>query len=642
MALQFMRRHHWILKWLLGLVVVSFIWLYVPALSGKADVNTPNETLGKVGDLRITAGEFQKAYVRRRQDISRMTRGKIDVAMLRRLGIPDQVFEGLVGEKLTAFEAHRLGLSVDDEAVARSIQSSPQFQRDGHYIGNATLRRLLAQNGLSEEEFLELTRDELLQRRLQELVTAGVTVSTQEAEREYRRRNEQLKTAYVLVDVARFKSEVQVADEEARARFESKKDAYKVPEKRIVSYLLVDPQALESRITVTPPEIQDYYKAHVDDFRQEEEVCAAHILIKVKPTPDAKVGHPDAEAKQEAEALLKQLKAGGDFAGLAKKSSEDEGSKQQGGDLGCFPRGRMVPDFEKAVFSLEPGALSELVKTNFGYHIIRASSRKPESVQSLEQAKERIRQMLVAERAQARAEAQMQTIASQLARKKGLAEAGKDQGLVPHESLPFARGDSPEPLNSQALVARAFELKKGELASDPFAVPQGFAFIELKDTKPPHVPEWNEVKDKVKADLSDEKALEKSKAKAAELRTRAAQMGLEKAATSLGLVRKETPGLVGRGMSMGDLGASVSLDDAAFSLPEKKLSDPVRVAGGYAVVEVLEKKAYDPAAFEAARVSFTSSLEAEKRAKLFQAYMNDVRKRVGVERMPEVYRRLTS
>jgi peptidyl-prolyl cis-trans isomerase D len=547
-----------------------------------------------------------------------------------------------VQDRLMELEAHRLGVSVDDDAVARSLQSNPNLQRDGHFVGAAELRNLMAARGVSEEEFLEGTRDELLQRKLEALITAGVSVSPKEVEKEYRRRNEQAKVAYVLVDSGRFAGQVVVAEEDAHARFDSKKEAYKIPEKRVVSYILLDPQALQARVTVTPAEIQTYYNTHREEFRQEEQACASHILVKVKQTPEAKNGHPDAEAKRMAEDLLAQIKGGADFATLAKKSSEDEGSKQAGGDLGCFPRGRMVPEFEKAAFGLDAGQLSDVVKSNFGYHVIRLNSRKPESVQSLEESRARIRQTLMTEQAQTMAEARAQAVAGRLARGRSLEEAGKDEGVAVQQSPAFGRGETLEPLSSPPLVARAFELQKGEVAKEPFRVSRGYVFISVKDVVPPHLPDWTAAREKVKAELTEEKALEKAQEMALGLKTRAEKEGLEKAATGLGLVRKETPNLVGRGQAVGDLSSSAALDAVVFSIPLKTLSDPVRSGEGYAILQVLEKKPFDPAAFEAGRASFAASLESEKRSKLFEAYMANVRRRVSVEKMPEVYRRLTS
>jgi peptidyl-prolyl cis-trans isomerase D len=638
MALGFMRKHHGLLKLSLIPLLVGFIWIYVPSLL-DTQASGAGEVLGRVGDRTITVGEFQKAYFRQRQQVSQMTKGRTDPELMRRLGVPDRVFEQLVTGRLMLIEAQRQGISVDDAAVAKSIQSDPYLQRDGHSLSGPEIRHLLAGAGISEEDFVEDARARLIQNKLETLVTAGVSVSPEEAEREYRNRNEKVKMAYVHVDASRYKDQVTVTDEDARAAFDGKKDAYKFPERRVVSYVLVDPQALQARTAVTPADIQDYYQHHEDDFRQEAQVCASHILVRVKQSPESKDGHTDAEAKEIATGLLAELKGGADFATLAKKSSEDPGSKHNGGDLGCFARGAMVPEFEKVAFDLKAGELSDVVKTSFGYHLIKVASVKPEALQTLDEARDRIRQTLVSEGAEKKAEEQAQRVAGALAKGKSLEEAAKAEGLVVQKSTPFARGDSPQPIASPDLVSRAFELKPGQTAKEPFATQRGLAFIALQEVQAPRLPEWSEVKDKVKADLQSEKEFEKAKEVALEVESRAGKGGLEKAATSLGLVRKETPDSVGRDMPMGDLPSSASLDQAAFSLPVKQVSEPVRVADGYAVLEVLDKKPFDPAAFAVARVGFTGGLEQEKKNRFFQSYIAELRHHVTVEKVPDVWRR---
>jgi len=175
---------------------------------------------------------------------------------------------------------------------------------------------------------------------------------------------------------------------------------------------------------------------------------------------------------------------------------------------------------------------------------------------------------------------------------------------------------------------------------EPFTPPGGYAFVALADVRPARVPELKEVQAKVKADLLDEKALQAARARAAEVRARAEKEGLEKAASALGLVRKETAGLIGRGQPLGDLGTGAALEEAAFALPQGGLSDPVRAAAGYAVLRVLEKKAFDPAAYEGQKATIVAGLKDQRRQQVFRAYLAQARQRYPVERRPEAFQRL--
>lgn len=638
MALGFMRRHK---RWLYGflwLVIAAFIILYIPAFTDVTERGA-GATLVEVGTLPITVGEYQKAYLRQREMYQSMYQGRIDNATLKRLGIEEQTLQALIDDRVLQLEAKRLGIAVDDEAIRQRLATSPEFQVDGKFMGAAELRRRLELQGITAGDFEQELRRRIMRERVASLVTDGVMVSPREAEEEFRRRSEQVKAEYVMVPAEA--AAVAATDADVRARFDASKDRYALPERRVVSYLLLDLPKLQPRVSVTESEERTYYDTHQDEFKQDEQLCASHILVKAKATPEAAEGHADDEARQLAQSALDQVKAGADFAALARKVSEDQGSGPQGGELGCFARGRMVPEFENAAFSLGPGETSDLVKTQYGYHVIRATSRREEAVPPFAQVKDRIHQTLMSQRVRSLLEEQMLGISEALRRGKSLEDVAKERGFMVEKSAPLARGADTPPLGSPALTARAFALKRGETEPEPFALPTGYAYISLQEVQAPRPADFKEVQDRVKSDLQQEKAEESASAKAADLKARAESAGLDKAASGVGLVRKETEALVSRGQPLGDLGNSASLEAAAYALPEKVLSDPIKVPGGWAVIRVLEKKPFDPAAFEKEKVSLIGSLRQQRREELFRSFMQEARKRVTVQRNAEALRRLT-
>jgi peptidyl-prolyl cis-trans isomerase D len=637
MALAAMRRHR---RWLYGflwLVILAFVILYVPALQDEGQ-GTPAETVVSVGGLPISVGEYQRAYSRQRQVYAQLYQGRLDENMLQQLGLESQVLETLVTERLVELEAKRLGISVSDEAVARTIASSPEFQDDGKFIGKDEIRRRLELAGMSEADLARSLRQRLERESLEGLIGAGVAASDAEVEREFRRRTEQVRLEYVLADAARYRAGVTPSEDEVRARFEAKRDSYRMPEKRVVSYVLLDRATLQPQVAVTDRELELYYQDRREDFRQDEEACASHILVKVKQG-DAAEGHSDAEAQALAQKLLEQVKGGADFAELARKSSEDQGSASQGGDLGCFGPGRMVPEFDDAVFALEPGGTSDLVKTAFGYHVIRLASKRESSVLPFAQVKERIRASVTEKKVRDLGERKAEALAAALARGQSLEEAAKAQGLVVQKSAAFARGETPPVLQSASLVARVFQMKAGDTEKEGFALPQGAAFIALAEIQPARAPELKDVAERVREDLVQEAALAKARATAGELRARAATLGLEKAAAAASLVRKETPALTGRGQPLGDLGSGMALEQAAFALPEKALSEPVQAPSGWAVLRVLEKKPFDAAEFERQKVQVRAGLKQQRQSELFRAFLIAARDRYRIDRNAAAFRR---
>jgi peptidyl-prolyl cis-trans isomerase D len=637
MALALMRRHKRWLNIFLWVVVAAFIILYIPALTTKGE-GMPGETVASVGGLSISVGEYQRTYTRQRQIYSQLYQGRLDENMLRQLGLEERVFEGLVTDRLVELEAKRLGIAVSDEAVARAIATSPDWQDAGRFIGTDEIRRRLDLQGLTEEDYERSLRRQLLRESLESLVGTAVTVSDAEVEREFRRRNEQVKIEYVLADAARFKAAIQPSEDEIRARFESKKDAYRIPEKRVVAYVLLDRATLQPQVAVADRDIELYYQDHREEFRQEEEACASHILVKVKAGETGE-GHPDAEAKAIAQGLLDQVRGGADFAALARKSSEDQGSAANGGDLGCFSPGRMVPEFDDAVFAMQPGQVSDLVKTSFGYHVIRLASRRESTVQPLAQVKERIRTTVTDRKVRELGEQKAEALAEVLGKGGALEEAARAQGLTVQRSAPFARGETPPVLSSPTLVARVFEMKAGQTEKEGFALPQGAAFISLAEIQTARAPELKDVRDKVRADLVEEKAFDAARVAAAAVKAKAETVGMEKAAAAAGLVRKETPALTGRGQPLADLGTGGALEAAAFTLPEKTPSDPVRTAAGWAILRVLERKPFDAAELAKQKAQIAAGQRQQKQAELFRDFVVQARDRHEVTRNAQAYRR---
>jgi peptidyl-prolyl cis-trans isomerase D len=554
------------------------------------------------------------------------------------MGLDGQVLQSLVTDRLVQLEADRLGIRVPDEAVARAIATSPDYQENGRFIGTAELRRRLELGGMTEQGFEESLRRQLLRDRLESLVGESVVVTDEEVEREFRRRNEKVELEYVLVDAGRFQDEIEPTDEEVASHFESDPERFRIPEKRVVSYVLLDREALSPFVEVTDRDIRAYYQDHRDEFRQEEEVCARHILIKVGTGEDSE-GHTEEEARRIAQTLLERVEAGGDFAAIAKASSEDQGSAANGGDLGCFPYGRMVPEFDDALYDLEPGETSGLVRTSFGFHIIRLESRREERTLSLEEVEPQVRALVTDEKMSEVGDEKSQAIATALAEGKSLQEAAAPVGLEVKQSEPFSRDETPSALSSPVLISRVFEMEPGSVEEEGFSVPQGAVFVALDEVQPTRVPELDEVRDEVREDLVEERALARARELALRVKKRAGSAGLERAASEVDLVRKETLSPTGWGQPMGDLGTGFALDKVAFTLEPETLSDPVRVADGWAILRVLQRQGFDPVAFEKEKPRLVASVRQQKQSQAFQAYMGAARERYEIRQNPEAYRR---
>src|SRR5262249_683494 len=229
---------------------------------------------------------------------------------------------------------------------------------------------------MTPADFEDTLRKQLTIDKLRASVTDWLSVADKDLEQEYRRRNDKVKLAVVSFTADSFRPQVAVSDADVSSYFAGRAEDFKIPEKRKIRYLLIDIDAMRAKVIVPAAEIERAYNNNIEQYTTPEQVRASHVLLKTE-------GKDDAAVKAKAEEILKQARAGADFADLAKKNSEDDSNKNNGGDLDYFGRGRMVPEFDQVAFSLEPGKISDVVKTQFGYHIIKVTDKKAGSTRPI-------------------------------------------------------------------------------------------------------------------------------------------------------------------------------------------------------------------------------------------------------------------
>lgn len=292
----------YLLSGLLALVALSMVTYLIPnSGSGIGGAGTDATVVANVGKDQITAQEVSKA-------IQNMTRNRQLPPELLSIYVP-QIVQQMINERMMAYEANRLGIKVSQEETDTAIVDTlpPELIKDGKVDG-ATLSAMLQQQGITMTQIREQTARQLLVSRLEQIVSTGVVVSPHDIETEYRRKNDKVKLEYAVLTPARYQSEGEATDAEVKAYFDSHKSDFKIPEKHSYGIVLLDPDKLMAGSLPSDAQLQAEYNSRKDDYRVPERVKARHILIKVDATT------PDAVAKPKAEALLKQIRAGGDFA----------------------------------------------------------------------------------------------------------------------------------------------------------------------------------------------------------------------------------------------------------------------------------------------------------------------------------------
>jgi len=633
-----MRRHRDWLKWSLGLVCVAFVLFYIPDfLRGSGADAASSDTIAKVEGREITSGEFRRTYQAQLQAYRSAYGNNMSDQLLKQLGIDQQILNQMVDERAALAEADRVGISVSDEEVRQRIFAMPAFQDNGQFIGDSRYQQLLRMQRppLSPSEFEDNVRHGLAVEKLRASLTDWLSVPDTELEKEYRRRNDKVKLAVVSFTADNFRSQVSASDAEVATYFDAHKNDFKIPEKRKIRYLLIDIDAMRAKVNIPQADVEKEYKNNEEQYKTPEQVRASHILLKTE-------GKDDAAVKAKAEEILKQAKSGADFAELAKKNSEDEASAKNGGDLDYFGKGRMVPEFDAAVFAMEPGQISDLVKTQYGYHIIKLVDKKPATTRPYAQVQQQLHDQLAYQRAQAQAADLAQTLQKQIKSPGDLDKVGKAQGLAVQESGFFARdepilglGPAPEAAN------KAFDMKQGEVAG-PLRASRGFVFETMVARQDPYVPKVEEVKERVRDEVIKQKARDASKAKAAEIASKLkAAADFEKAAKAAGLEAKTTE-LITQDSPIPDLGNAPAVTDAAFKLPQGAVSDPIATDNGTAVVKVLEKKEVATEEWTTSKDKFREELLTDRRNRFFSAYMGKAKQKMKIEVNRESLQRAVS
>ena len=633
-----MRRHRDWLKWSLGLVCVAFVLFYIPDfLRGSGADASSSDTVARVEGRDITSGEFRRTYQAQLQAYRSAYGTNMSEQLLKQLGIDQQILQQMVDERAALAESDRLGISVSDEEVRQRIFSMPAFQDNGAFIGEQRYEQLLRMQRppLTPSEFEDNVRRGLAVEKLRASITDWLSVPDNELEREYRRRNDKVKLAVVSFTADSFRPQVAAADAEVASYFDAHKNDFKIPEKRKIRYLLIDIDAMRAKVAVPPADIEREYNNNLEQYSTPEQVRASHILLKTE-------GKDDAAVKAKAEELLKQARGGADFAELAKKNSEDEASAKNGGDLDYFGKGRMVPEFDAAVFAMQPGQISDLVKTQYGYHIIRLVDKKPATTRPLAEVRQQLSDQLAYQRAQAQAADLAQSLEKQIKSPSDLDKVGRAQGLVVQESGFFARdepilglGPAPE------AASKAFDMKPNEVAG-PLRASRGFVFETMTAKQDPYVPKLEEVKERVRDEVVKQKARDASRQKAAEISAKLKSASdFEKAAKAAGLEAKTTD-LITQDSPIPDLGNAPAVTDAAFRLSAGAVSDPIATDNGTAVVKVLEKKEVTTEEWTTGKDKFREELLTDRRNRFFSAYMLKAKQKMKIEVNRESLQRAVS
>ncbi len=564
---------------ILSLVTLSMIGYLIPTYGGSE--GSPNDNVvADVGSGTVTVREVQNA-------IQLATRSReIPPAMLANY-IPTLI-QQMITEKALIYQANRLGIKVSEADAAKAIREQmPNLFPNGQFVGKEAYAAMLAQRDLTIPQFEQSMADQLLLNRFRNIVLESTVVSKADIEQQFKLKNEKAAIEYVKIDPQKLLAELKPSTEELKGYYEKNKAGYRIPEKRSLKLIIVDPAKIVESVQIAPEKVRMAYEQNKERYRVPERARARHILVMTQGKPPAE----EAKLKVKAEDILKQVKAGGNFAELAKKYSDDPGSKDKGGELDWFGRGQMVPEFEAATFALKPNDISGVVKTAYGFHIIQVEEKQDAHLRTFDEVKTELTAELKKQMGQNLVQNTLDE--AQSAIKKNPQDldqiAAKDHlTVIPKENV--GPGD-PMP---EIGVNRDFEdslagLKKGEV-SQPVSVPGGRMLMAVvTDIIPAHPATFEEAERQVRSAYLFDQSAKLAAQKADELiaKVKAMNGDLDAAAKSMGLTVVKAPAF-SRNAAIEGLGSPDAIPET-FTKPAGTVFGPTMIGNLRVIGKITER-----------------------------------------------------
>ena len=624
----------WIIKVIFLAIIITFIFFY-----GYGDKQGPEEAvLATVGSQKITAEQYKTAYANMLQMYQQMYQNKITDQMARTLGLRQNLFDEMIEQALLLQEAERLKLLVSKEEIKRAVMKQAYLQENGVF-SERRYEAVLNRMKMTAAEYEQQAAQEIMLASLRAMITQAVNVSEQELLEAFQLRGEKLTLDYLEFSQSDITEDMPVSDGELQAYYDQNAETYRINEMAQAQYIVFDPKDYAGRMSVEPEDILDIYNAEQERFVEPEQIRARHILLTVDTAGDPQKA---AAVQKEAQTLLEKIKNGSDFASLAKNYSQDKATADAGGDVGFFKRGAMVGPFEQVAFGLQPGEVSDIVETQFGYHIIKLEERKPKRVRPLEE----VREELVRELQQELAEREVRTASrrafNRLFSSRDLEGYAKDNGLTLRKTELFAFGAGPEDKQSEnAFSQQAFALQPDEL-SPVFSINKKYYLIKLTEKKPSHIAPLDSVRAAVLAEVQRKKRFEHARQQAENALKMLTENGFDWAAAAkkfrLDIKQAE---VTRTGEFVSGLGRNPELKQAVFKLENGQTADRVFATDSSSVLVRAGLTLLPPeSAFEEEKEQLRQQLIAAKQQETLNRYIQKLKEQYSVDIDRELFEAL--
>ncbi|MCD6296682.1 MAG: SurA N-terminal domain-containing protein [Deltaproteobacteria bacterium] len=625
MLLSMMRKQakSWLIKFLIGIISLVFIFYFGYSFSSRKGLK-----IAYVNGELISGMEYKKEYHDLVEGLRRQYKQIWNDNLIKVFDLKNKALEGLINKKLISREAKKLGLDVTESEVQKAIMDYPAFQVNGRFhMGR--YQALLSNNRMKPEDFEASMAQQLLDGKVKQFLFSFMEVTDREVLDHYTFANEKVKISFVRFKPDDYKKSIKPDQASMEEFFKKDREGYRVPEKIKIAWLELDPKAFREQVKIGDKEIVSYYEYRMDTFREPRKVKASHILFKLKEgATEAK----EKEVRDIAKGVLLEARQGKDFAGLARKYSEGP-TKSNGGDLGYFEAGKMDKTFEDAAFKLKKGEISDLVRTRFGYHIIKVEDIKEARTKPLEEVRDQIVEDLITNASIELANEKGLSLIDQMPYDADLSKYAAEHDLKVQYTGYFSRNEPIDGIGGTDTLRQSLFALEGKETSDLMELEGKFYLFQVVDRKASYVPELNEVAIKVKEALIKDLAAKKAKAAADNF---LADLNEGKSWNELAKQEKkkaEETDFFSRRDPVPKLGNVQGLAEAVFALnQDKKYPDTIfeNDLGAY-VIRWEASKGIDETEYLQEKEKYRMSLMQVKHNTAFENWLQDLRRNAEIE-----------
>ena len=615
-------------KLIFGLIIVVFIFWGVGSLTDTSS----GSVVAVVNGDGISIGRYQKAYQQAVESLQRQNPG-MSREDLARQNVGQMVLQALIMQTLLAQEATRLGISVSPQEMRQAVEAVDAFRNSKGEFDPALFKSAVERAYGSVTAFEDMLREELLRNKLEALVAAGVWSNMDESLAFYQYLRQKRAVSYAFIPASRFAAEIKVSDEDIAKRYESDKKDYEIPAKAAVEYVAVSPALLVKPESISAAEVEAEYARDTSRFMTPEQIKAAHILV---PLPENASPEDVKQAEESMAAIRKELADGKPFAEVADAHNGPKAANK-GGELGWIRRGETVPAFEEAAFALEPGKLSDNVRSPFGLHLILVSEKKAAAQRPLAEVEGEIRAELSRLQGREKINDALDGLVEDNILKKSLADSAARFGLSAEKTEALSAADLGKALSlSPENIALIMAAGSGNPVDTALEAGERYLIVRVLATEPAHIPPLADVRADIEKKIVAERALEAAR-KAAE----AERATLEKTDADL------KQAVMGRDGLLADFAPNTSLTAAVFESPADGswLKGVYSVSGekegsGALLCRVDSIQEADPAEWEAIRENFDAQLRNRRSEELAQLFRNALQRKAEIRQNPELIRQI--